>query len=59
MNIDALIWIAIPFLLLVLYLVLMKGRPNVLKLSRKSNYAVAIIIIFIVIVYTIWDLFFR
>ena len=59
MDIDALIWLAVPFLFLVLYVVLAKSRPSALKLSRKSSYAVVIVIIVLVILYTIWSEFFR
>ena len=59
MDIDALLWLAVPLLLLVLYVVLVKARPSALKLSKKNNYAIAIVIIVLVIVYTVWNYFFR
>jgi hypothetical protein len=50
MDINALLWLAIPLLIMVMYVVLVKVRPVVLKRSRKSNYAVAIVVIALVIV---------
>jgi len=58
MDIDALIWLLIPFLFIVVWVVLARVRPSVLKRSRKSI-AVGIVVIALVIVYTIWNLFFR
>jgi len=59
MDIEALIWLLIPLLIIVVWIVFAKVRPSALKLSRKSKYAVAIVVIALVIVYTIWNLFFR
>jgi len=59
MDIDALMWLLIPFLILVVWVVVAKARPSALKLSRKSNYVVAIVVIALVTVYTIWNYFFR
>ena len=59
MDIDALVWLAIPLLILVIYVVLVKGRLSASKRSRKTNYAVAIVVVALVILYNIWNFFFR
>ncbi|MFX0107975.1 MAG: hypothetical protein ACFE7R_06815 [Candidatus Hodarchaeota archaeon] len=59
MDIDALVWLSIPFLIMVIAVVLAKARPSALKLSRKGKYAVAIVVFALFVVYTLWNLFFR
>ena len=59
MDIDALVWLSIPLLIMVIAVVLAKARPSALKLSRRSKYVAAIVVLALVIVYTIWNLFFR
>jgi hypothetical protein len=59
MDIDALVWLSIPFLIMVIAVVLARAKPSALKLSRRSKYALAIVVIALVVVYTTWNLFFR
>ena len=59
MDDDALLWLIVPFIIMVVYVVLVRIRPCALKLSRKSSYAVVIVVVALVIIYTMWNLFFR
>jgi uncharacterized membrane protein (UPF0136 family) len=48
MDIDALVWLLIPFLIIVIWVVLAKARPGISKPSRK-NLAVGIVVAIIIL----------
>jgi uncharacterized membrane protein (UPF0136 family) len=48
MDIDALIWVLIPFLAIVIWVVLAKARPSITKPNRK-NLAVGIVVAIIIL----------
>ncbi len=59
MNTEGLLWLIVPFLVVVVYFVLRGVKPGALKLSRRSTYAVATVVIALVIVYTVWNYLYR
>ena len=48
MDIDALIWVLIPFLAIVIWVVLAKARPSISKPTRK-NIGVGIVVAIIIL----------
>jgi uncharacterized membrane protein (UPF0136 family) len=48
MDTDALVWLLIPFLIIVIWAVLAKARPGISKTSRK-NIAVGIVVAIIIL----------
>jgi len=57
MNIDALLWLLVPLILLVVFVAL-RGLIN-RGLRGKTRIVAVIIVVALVIVYTIWNLYFR
>jgi len=50
-DIDALIWVFIPFLAIVIWVVLAKARPSITKPNRKNLVAGIVVAIIILSVY--------
>lgn len=48
MDIDALVWLLIPFLIIVIWVVLAKAKPGISKPSRR-NIAVGIVVAIIIL----------
>ena len=57
MDIDALLWLLLPLILVVVFVAL-RGLIN-RRVKGKTRIVVSIIVIAIAIVYTIWNLYFR
>jgi hypothetical protein len=61
MNTEGLVWLLVPFLVVVVYFILVSARPSarILRLGKRSSYAVAIVVIALVTVYTVWNFLYR